>query len=117
GIILRSLSWLKKILPLPAVLQKGEPVRVLYMRYFGYQPCQEEKFQVILKKIRNDAYQNGFHFVSFTVHEKDMAVERLIKPQSTFTFLSLGFITSLNNNSSLLKSIITGIPFEDYSLV
>ncbi|RTL60259.1 MAG: GNAT family N-acetyltransferase [Sphingobacteriales bacterium] len=117
GMLLILLRISKKVYPLPEVPVKNQPLKILYIRYYAFVPGAEKEFLAILKKIRHDAFQNGFHFVSFTVQEKDSILEKLVGPQSMFTFQSNGYITSLQQHPLLLKQINTGITFEDYSVI
>ena len=115
--ILFALGLLKKIFPLPSLPQKGEALRILYVKYYAAKPGYENELSKLLKRAREYAFEKNFHFVAIATDERDRSFTKLIKPQSSFVFRSDELITSLRNNNDLLDAACKGFAYEDYSLI
>jgi acetolactate synthase small subunit len=116
-IALTTLRILKPIWSLPALPKKGTPLKLLYVRYFGYEPGEEGLFLQLINAARGYAFDQGYHFVTVAIDEKDRHLNTLLKPVSRFQFGSAALITSLQKNTALVESICENILYEDYSLV
>jgi|KBSMisStandDraft_5_1062788.scaffolds.fasta_scaffold18704_5 hypothetical protein len=116
-LLLSALRFLKLFLPFAPLPKKNEPLKILYVRYYAYAQNRKKEFVRLLKSLCCYAYKKQYHFVSIAVDEKDVAVNKIIKPLSKFVFKSSLMMTSLNNNEKLLQQVKAGILFEDYALV
>lgn len=117
GIALGVLRILKFFVSLPGLPGKGDELRLLYVRYFGFEEGHEKDFLHLMKAARNFAFENKFHFLTMAADEKDELVNGMIKPLSRFNFRSHQLISSLENNNVLIDAISKNIAYEDYSLV
>jgi hypothetical protein len=111
------LRRLKKILPLPPLPAKGQALRLLYVRQFGFLPKAKEAFLQLLQDARAYAFQHQYHFLTVAVDERDLELRKLVAPLSRLSFRSVSLATSLSNNQALLQDVCSGIAYEDYSLV
>lgn len=117
SIALSLLRFAKTFFPLPPIPSKREPLRILYVKYFGFAPEEESAFLHLIQEARHFAYLNNYHFLSIGIDEKDIFLNKLIKPLSRFQFRSTGMISSLRNDTGILESIRNGLSYEDFSLV
>lgn len=117
AMLLQALKTAKHFFELPAIPQKGETLRILYVRYLAYANGFQQQVAGLLRKARQFAFQNNYHFLSVAVHERDEVLQKLIAPYKQFTFRSNAFVCSLKNNAELVAGISTQSIFEDYALV
>jgi ribosomal protein S18 acetylase RimI-like enzyme len=115
--LLMVLRFLKPILKLSSLPQKNKPLNILYVRYYGFKKGKQGDFKIVLKHLCNYAFENKYHFVSFAVDEKDIDINKLIKPFSQFNFRSSVMVTSLLNSRDKVEEISRGVNYEDYALV
>jgi hypothetical protein len=111
------LRGLQKLFPLPPLPVKGESLRLLYVKQFGFLPKGKTAFLQLLQQARARAYRKQYHFLTMAVDERDVELRNLIKPLSRFAFRSTCLGTSLSGNENLLNEVCSGIAYEDYSLV
>jgi hypothetical protein len=102
---------------LPPLPRKGAALRLLYIREFGFAPGCESEFLVLLRAARTYAFENGFHFLSLAVDEKDDVMNGLVKGFSRFNFRSHSFSTSLRGQAVFAGLEAPHVTYEDYSLV
>jgi hypothetical protein len=117
AIMLNILKKLKPLLGLGPIPQKNEPLRILYIKHYGFMPGFETAFLNLLDRTRNYAFVNNYHFVSIAIDEKDKSLLSIVKPRSRFVFRSAALLASLHSNTSIVESICGGLCFEDYSLI
>jgi hypothetical protein len=115
--LLQLLRSVKLFLPLPPLPKKGEALRLLYIRYYGFEAGAEASFLTLIHTARSYAFNHNFHFLTIAVDDKDGILKKFIKPMSCFNFRSHQFITSLKGNNELLHTIRDHLNYEDYSLV
>jgi hypothetical protein len=94
----------------------GQPLRMMYVRNIAFTGGHEAGLRLLLQKIRYLAFQKRYSFVCIGIHEKD-PLRFLVRGLPKFTFVSRGFVTSLNDDRDNVARIISRIPFEDYALV
>lgn len=111
------LRQLKRLFPLPPLPVKGEALRLLYVKQFGFLPGSKDVFLQLLQQARAYAFAKQYHFVTMAVDERDDELRSLVKPLSRFSFRSISLVTSLSGNQNLLTNVCSGIAYEDYSLV
>ncbi|QHT65940.1 GNAT family N-acetyltransferase [Rhodocytophaga rosea] len=111
-----TVNSLGKVLPLFPLPEIGEAIKILYINNFYCLKGQEAALLDLVNQARHQAFTGNFHFVSIGLHEKDPLLS-CFKQFYKFEFKSVGYITSLKNNTALLNEIMAGVPFEDYSLV
>jgi hypothetical protein len=107
---------LSRKLPMPTLPFVGQAVRTIYINNFSYRQGNEDALVALVHAARHVAFLDHYHFVSLAIHSKDPLIKcfrRFLK----ITFHSEGLIATLRDDDYLIKSIISGIPFEDYSLV
>lgn len=117
AMLLQALKAAKHLFDLPAIPQKGEALRILYVRYLAFANGFQHQVIPLLRKARQFAFQNNYHFLSVAAHERDIVLQKLIAPYKQFTFRSNAFVCSLKNNKELVSRISTQSIFEDYALV
>jgi len=115
--LLQLLRSVRLFLPLPPLPKKGEALRLLYIRYYGFEAGAETFFLKLINTARSYAFNHDFHFLTIAVDDKDEVLKKFIKPMSRFNFQSHQFITSLKGNNELLHTIRDHLNYEDYSLV
>lgn len=125
--VLTKVSWNMKILLKAINLFSGVagiskmpalkmPVRLLYIKYLAVQNHDKKLVLAMINHARNIAYERSYSFASISLHEKD-PLNRNIKGLLNLTFNSIGMLISLKDHKSLITTVTSGIPFEDYSLV
>jgi hypothetical protein len=114
--IFKAISALNTIFPIVRLPKINEVVRILYIKSYACEPGREEALKSLIGRARNIAYENKFSFLAVGIHEKDPFL-KIFSGYPKFTFKSMGFVTSLKDKKEKIKSILSGIPFEDYSLV
>jgi len=117
AIALAGLRMIRPSFRLPPIPRKGEPLKILYVKYLGYAPSCQTDLGDLIRQLRHYAFIQGYHLVSIAVDDKDRELKKIIRPQSRLTFRSIGLMTSLQNNMSLVDDIAAGILYEDFSLV
>lgn len=115
-ILIKVFRIINSLLPLVSLPELNEPVRMIYIKSFAYEPGYQDALHLLLKRARKIAFDKKYSFLVIGIHEKDPDI-RLFSAYPKFTFKSLGFVTSLKNRQNILNYILSGIPFEDYSLV
>jgi len=111
--VIRALNTISPIVRLPSI---NEVVRILYIKSYACEPGNEEALRLLIGRARNIAYEKKYHFLAIGIHEKDPLL-KIFTCYPKFTFKSMGFVTSLKDKKEKIESILSGIPFEDYSLV
>lgn len=109
----RAISFIYPIVRLPKI---NEPVRILYIKSFACKPGHEDALKSLMAKARNLAYKEKYTFLAIGIHERDSLL-KTFSGYPKFIFKSMGFITSLKNNTLKINDLLRGVPFEDYSLV
>ena len=117
GIALGVLRAFKKIINLPSLPRKGEELRLLYVKYFGFEPGREQDLIHLFTAARNFAFKEKYHFLTIAIDEKDQLANNIIKPMSSFNFRSHLMVTSLEKDHAILDTISSNLSYEDYSLV
>jgi hypothetical protein len=112
--LLKKLSLLISLPPLP---EKKLPLRILYVKHFGFTDEDGSALIDLLNQVRHFAFENNYHFVSIAVDERDKKLIQLLKPYSRFVFHSSALLASMQNNEELIDQLCEGICYEDYSLV
>ena len=111
--ILKKFNRFTKILNLPEI---GEPVKIMYIKVFAFKEGHEDALDILMSQARRICFNEKYCFLSVGIHEKD-PLSSFFRKYLHFTFNSLGFIASLNNDNEKIHSITEGIVFEDYSLI
>ncbi len=111
--LINAINLIFKLIRLPRI---NEVVRIMYIKSFSYNPKHEDALKLLIKKARNLAYKNKYHFLNIGIHEKD-PVRKIFSKQAKFTFKSSGYICSLKGNRDKVESILQGIQYEDFSMV
>ena len=117
GITLGLLKTLKGIIGIPYIPSKGDQLKILYLKYFGMEPGHEKDLFQLIRSARAFAFTKQFHFVAIAIDQKDVQLNKIIKPLSSFNFRSHQFIASLGKKEELVEKIRSNISYEDYSLV
>ena len=112
--LMRLAKLLRPLTGMSSLPQMGQPVRMLYAKYFVAKDALVSK--QLIEYGRNLVYNKNYSFLALGVHDKDPLTAQ-VKSFPKFTFRSHGMITSLKKNQSLIDSIKSGIMYEDYSLV
>jgi hypothetical protein len=111
--LLRLLNKIVFILNLPEI---GKPVKVLYVKGFAFARGSEKALDLLIKAAKNLAFQERYCYLTVGIHEKD-PLSKHFKKHIHFTFLSEGYLVSLHGNSAKVSKILSGVLYEDYSLV
>lgn len=112
--LLRCAKYLQPLIGMSALPQLGQPVRMLYAKYFV--ASDQKVARQLIDYGRNLVYQMNYSFLSLGMHSKDPLIS-YVKRFPRFTFQSHGMITSLKKNQVIINAIRNGVIFEDYSLV
>jgi ribosomal protein S18 acetylase RimI-like enzyme len=115
-IILSLLGLINRIMPLFNLPVIGEPVRILYIKAFAYKEGREDAFDALIRHAGHIAFLERYHYLAVGIHERDSSA-KLFSKYAHFTFNSLGFVVSLENNDEKISKILNGVLYEDYSLV
>jgi len=113
---LRLILNLSRKLLMPSLPSVGEAIKTIYINNFYCLPGHDDALVALVHAARHVAFLYHYHFVSLGMHAKDPLIKcfhRFLK----FTFHSEGMIATLRDDDYLIKTVISGIPFEDYSLV
>jgi len=114
--IFTAIGAINTIFPVMRLPKTNEVVRILYIKSFACEPGHEETLKSLLGRARNVAYEKKYTFLAIGIHEKDPFL-KIFSKYPKFTFKSMGFVTSLKDKKEKINYILSGIPFEDYSLV
>ncbi len=115
-IITRVSSILSRVLPIPRLPKKGEPVKMLYIKALAGISQAESAMSALIQYGRYLTKASGCYFLCAAFHEKD-PLGRLIQSIPRFTFHSDGHIFDLGNDPVKLEQIVSGIPYVDFSLI
>jgi GNAT superfamily N-acetyltransferase len=115
-VVFKFLSVARPVLKTPYLPKKGEAIRILYVKAFGYLPDSENSFLSILDYTLKHAYLQNYSFLSIALHEHD-PVRTKLKNYTSFPFKSKLFFSSLKNNFSLLETTMSKNMSIDYSLI
>ena len=116
GILFPALRSLRRLLPIPSLPKEQEPIRILYIKALACLKCQETALHALLRTARDVAYREEYHFLAVGIHEHDPA-RRWFAKYPRFTFRSDCFVAGLKRESEEMRSVVSGTPYEDYSLV
>ncbi|MBD0831575.1 GNAT family N-acetyltransferase [Aestuariibaculum sediminum] len=111
--VLNRMSLMLKISKLP---QKNEAINMLYIKYLAVKDLNRDLISELITHAQHCAFLKSYSFVSIGLHEKDDLLKYL-PLKIRFTFNSTGLIVSLKDNQDLLRKIINGVPYKDYSIV
>lgn len=117
GFTLGVLRMLKPLLSLPPLPKKLLPLRILYVKHWATTLDGHSWLPDIIARARHVAYEEGYHFLSIAVDEKDSRINQMMKSLTAFVFNSDGLLASLNGQTALVDRLCTSISYEDYSLV
>jgi predicted N-acetyltransferase YhbS len=106
----------RPVLSLANLPRMNQSVRSLYIRALACREGGEDALEPLIRRVRNEAFEGGYHFLTVGVHEKDGMAARLAK-YPKFVFKSVGFVLGLKRGAEELRRLARGVPFEDYSLV
>jgi hypothetical protein len=115
-ILVKILQIINAIVPIIILPKINEPIRILYIKSFAYEPGYEDALRFLLGRARRIAFEKKFMFLTIGIHENDPKL-KIFSRYPKFVFKSLGLITSLKGGKDKIHSVLNGIPFEDYSLV
>jgi len=114
--LLRILNACRGVLGISKMPSLHTPIRILYIKYIAASSNEKKLIRSMLHLARNIGYERKCSFVSIGLHEKD-PINACFSGLFKLTFRSVGMLISLKNNRDLIRKVIMGIPFEDYSLV
>jgi predicted N-acetyltransferase YhbS len=114
--VVMAISALNAISPIVRLPKINNVVRILYIKSYACESGHEKALKLLIGRARNIAYEKKYNFLAIGIHENDPFL-KIFSGYPKFTFKSMGFATSLKDNKEKIKSILSGIPFEDYSLV
>ncbi len=112
---LSCLRFASLFFPLGKFPGVGDPIRMLYIKYIGFREGHDKAFDLLIQFARNVAYQQHYAFLTIGLYERDKLMERF-KKYPKFSFTSNLFALDLKRND-LLRSIETGLFYEDFSLI
>ena len=99
----------------PNLPGKGEPILILYIKYFYCEVGYEKSAQKLIKHCLTIAKKKKYHFLTIGIHERDPMI-RILKGFPKIEFKSEGYFSSLKGSDKTDKILNTKI-YEDYSLV
>lgn len=114
--LLKFLNLFKSFFGISKMPTLGEPVKMIYIKYFAVKDNEKEMVNSLIDQARNIVFQKEYSFVSIGIHEKD-PLNNCFKVLLKITFNSVGMLLSIKNNKKIMQNVEQGIPFEDYSLV
>ena len=117
ALILNVLKFLKLFFRLPPLPKKDVPLRIIYAKYYACNQGKGDAFKSLIQQLRHYAFNKNFHFVAIAADEKDVALNKLLKPLSRFVFKSSLLATSLQNNQEVICKMKKSVCYQDYSLV
>ena len=115
-ILLKAINHISEVAGISKMPALQTPVRLLYIKYLAVDQQDKKMVLAMINHARNIAYERSYSFASISLHEKD-PLNRSIKGLLNLTFNSIGMLISLKDHKSLITTVTSGIPFEDYSLV
>lgn len=115
--MLTVLRFMKLFFNLPALPKKNIALKIIYAKYYVCIKDKEPSLKNLIQQLRNYSFKNNYHFVAVAADEKDVDMNKLLKPLSRFIFKSTLLVTSLQKNEDVINRMKQGICFEDYSLV
>ncbi len=115
-LLLKVLRVVKYVFPLSDIPSLNKPLKILFVKYYAYQKDQDAQFVKLLEQVRAYAFDNQYHLLNIAVDDRDFITTRLLKNKSTVRFVSMGLITSLDNDEELLNVFRRGLCYEDFSL-
>jgi len=110
-----ALSLLRAV-PVVHLPRLNEPIRMLYIRAFGCEAGYQDAFHALIQKARNIAFEERYALLAVGLHERDPLI-KLFARYPKFTFRSIGLVASLKNRRQDIDELLSGIAFEDYSLI
>jgi hypothetical protein len=113
---LRIALFLLRAVPIVHLPRLNEPIRMLYIRAFGFEAGYEDAFHALIQKARNIAFEERYALLTIGLHEADPLI-KLFARYPKFTFRSVGLVASLKNRRKDIDELLKGIAFEDYSLI
>ena len=116
SLFLKTLHFIGSIMPMYQLPSVGSELKMLYIKTFCYIHGHDNALKFLIDKARKYAYENHYSLLTLGLHEKDPFLPVLRKIPG-FTFMSRGYVASIKNNPALVKEILRGIPYEDFSLV
>jgi GNAT superfamily N-acetyltransferase len=115
-ILLGLLHQLNRVLRLFNIPVIGKPIKILYIKAFGFSEGNEHLLRALIQHARNSCLARNYCFLSVAVHEKDPMTE-IFRKYLHFNFKSLGYLTDISKNTDNTSGITDGPIFEDYSVV
>jgi GNAT superfamily N-acetyltransferase len=116
GILAFLLRFLRRMIPIAALPEINEPIRILYVKALACREGYEDALDPLIQKARNICCEERYHFLAIGVHEKDPLGKRFVR-YPKFVFKSMGFVVSLKRGNDEVLRLMRGVPYEDYSLV
>jgi hypothetical protein len=114
--IISSVNVFCKLLKLSKLPKENEPIKMLYIQYLAVKNYDKTLISALLSFAKKQTYNKSYSFVSISVHENDILLQKLPKFMR-FTFQSVGMLISMKDSTKLMKLIKEGMPFRDYSTV
>jgi GNAT superfamily N-acetyltransferase len=104
-------------LPIPGLRppRLGEPLRILYVRWFHCVEGHEPALRALLAEARVRAFRRRYTFLSIALHERD-PLRSVVAGLPRLTFISHAMATSLYTSESV-TTLLDSLPYEDYALV
>ena len=116
GTLVFLLRFLRHMIPIAALPEINEPIRILYVKALACREGYEDALDLLIQKARNICCEEHYHFLAIGVHEKDPLGKRFVR-YPKFVFRSMGFVVSLKRGNDEVLRLMRGVPYEDYSLV
>jgi hypothetical protein len=115
-LLLKILRLLKYVFPLSDIPSLNKPLKILFIKYYACQKDNDAQFVALLDQVRAYAFANQYHLLSIAADERNLAINCLLKSKSITRLVSIGLITSLDNDQELLNLFSKGLCYEDFSL-
>jgi predicted N-acetyltransferase YhbS len=116
AVLLNVLRLLKYFIKLPSLPEKYVPLKIIYAKYLAFSGSKS-CLKNVIQQLRHYAFNKDYHLIAIAVDEKDIGLNKLLKPLSRFVFKTSLLVTSLKKNDNLISIIKQGRCYEDYSLV
>lgn len=114
--LVTALRAVRRVAPVVDLPAKNTAIRTLHIKALACRTGREDALDSLIRKARNLAAEEGYHFVAIGLHERDPLGLRLARIPK-FTFKSLGFLAGLRRGPGELARLTKRVPYEDYSLV
>ncbi len=114
--LLKGLDFFSGLAGFSKMPSLNKPVGMLYIKYLAVDHCKKNLVKLLVNHARNIVYAKSYSFVSMGLHEKD-PLRKCFAGLFKMSFYSVGMLLSIKDNRTLIEKVISGVPFEDYSLV